>query len=84
MEAAEDEGQGWTPMSEYPTLDSVRFCQKCGHNATACPAFYQKIGNAERLLEEFILRSCQRCGYEWREECADGSAVASSSSKLEV
>lgn len=66
---------------KYPAKDSVRSCVKCefalivgnwmmeyrvGLEAIDCS------GNTA-ALDDYLVRTCPRCGYQWKEECADAS-----------
>lgn len=62
-----------------PPMNSVRSCVKCAYETrpTAWMMEYvirnkQLMGNGEvAVLEDALRRTCPRCGYQWKEACAD-------------
>lgn len=63
-----------------PPMDSMRVCVKCGSGqqndaigAMRRPISYRCAGfkgNGTRI-DECLIRTCSRCGYEWEEACLD-------------
>lgn len=61
-------------------MDSVRVCPKCGSGqkndvigAMRRPMIYRVIGlRVDReSVDQFLLRTCTRCSYQWEEACLD-------------
>ena len=60
-------------------FDVKSFCAKCGYRGRMVDGIVLKAAAAVQYIEpppedktaECILRTCKRCGYKWREACAD-------------
>ncbi len=74
-------------MSELPKLGSISFCPKCtclaDFTKTKQEYMFEKHLSGQEILDihcmnvkpteiiEFILKTCGRCGYKWKEACAN-------------
>lgn len=62
---------------QYPELDSVEECPKCGtgFDGAAQPDLHYGCKAANRadglymVMDEWIRRTCPTCSFQWREAC---------------
>lgn len=61
------------PYSKYCT------CIKCGttdyHASRYIANITGAISDYKRILVEYILRTCNNCGYEWKEKTLDNKEI---------
>jgi hypothetical protein len=56
-----------------PMFDTTRPCRKC-INETATVRFECLLFRGK--LYEWLLRTCERCGFQWSERCEDAKEAA--------
>lgn len=63
----------------YPKLDTVKQCVKCLYETRSHLWMIEyhvetEICNATGetcVMEDYLIRTCPRCSYRWKERCAD-------------
>ena len=55
----------------YPAFNLMNSCVKCGDSWVLWQPGFDKPYKPLEPLKEYLLRTCNRCGYSWKERVED-------------